>query len=308
MNDRTRNLLGAGAALAVLVALDVASMTGPLPGSQWRSLAAQETEVWSRENEEQTYLEARRAVNRDECDRATELFQTLRDQIRRRRRWALHRGLLLLGGVLQLPGGRSGRTLCVLLDLASLHREARQYVPEGPSQRRGPGIPGSARPPPRIRRQLAEQGDPDAAEDVLRQSEAVLARDREALQEAERQFEARQREILRNWQQEQARAEQMWRERLARYQALDSTEIQEILRQPAMTIELAGALEALAALADTSAVPSTGIARRPLYARGLRERAGRRGLLSRSRELLRNEVQPGPGRGRHPPGVRGRAD
>ena len=263
MNDRTRNLLVAGVALAVLVALDAASMTEPLPGSQWRSLAAQETEEWSRENEEQTYLEARRAVNRDECDRATGLFQTLRTRYDDAAGGRFIADSYYWEAFCSYRAGDLDDAL-VLLDLASLHREARQYVPEGPSQRQGRVYQEVRDLRLRIRRQLAEQGDPDAAEDVLRQSEALLSRDREALQEAQGQLEARQREMLRSWQQEQARAERLWQEQLELFQALqDSTDIArvqermaELLRQRSARMGLGnpvGNLEReLSALADTA--------------------------------------------------------
>lgn len=230
MNNRTRNLLCAGAALAVLVALDVASMTGPLPGSQWRRLSAQETEVWSRQNEEQTYLEARRAVNRDECDRATELFQTLRTRYDEAAGGRFIADSYYWEAFCSYRAGDLDEAL-MLLDLASVHKEAKRYVIDGGYSRPGRVYEEVRDLSLRIRRQLAEQGDPDAAEEVLRQSEAVLARDTAALREARQQFEARQREILQSWQEQQARAEQPWQERLLRYQAqLDSTDIPARLR------------------------------------------------------------------------------
>lgn len=270
MNNPTRNLLCAGAALAVLVASDVASMTGSLPGSQSRRLSAQETGVWSRENEEQTYLEARRAVNRDDCDRAAELFRTLRTEYDEAAGGRFIADSYYWEAFCSHRAGDLDEALA-LLDLAGVHREARKYVLEGGYQRPGRVYQEVRDLRLRIRRQLAEQGDPDAAEEVLRQSEAVLARDTAAWREAQEELEARHRELLRQWQEEQARAERMWQEeqartarmwqeQLARYQALDSTEIQEILRQPERMAQLAGAM---AALADTAAVPIAGIARRP---------------------------------------------
>ena len=235
MNNGTRNLLCAGAALAVLVASDVASMTGHLPGSQSRRLSAQETGVWSRENEEQTYLEARRAVNRDDCDRAAELFRTLRTEYDEAAGGRFIADSYYWEAFCSHRAGDLDEALA-LLDLAGVHREARRYVLEGGYQRPGRVYQEVRDLRLRIRRQLAEQGDPDAAEEVLRQSEAVLARDMAAWQEAQEELEARHRELLRQWQEEQARvrrmwqeeqtrAERMWQEQLARYQALDSTEI-----------------------------------------------------------------------------------
>lgn len=239
MNNGTRNLLCAGAALAVLVVSDIASMTGPLSGSQSRRLSAQETGTWSRENEEQRYLEARRAVNREECDRAAELFQTLRTEYDEAAGGRFIADSYYWEAFCSHRAGDLDEAL-VLLDLASVHREARRFVIEGSYQRTGRVYQEVRDLRLRIRRQLAEQGDPDAAEEVLRQSEELLARDTAVWREAQEQLEASQREMMRQWQEEQARAERMWQdERMA---------------------QLAGAM---AALADTAAVPIAGIARRP---------------------------------------------
>lgn len=230
MNNGTRNLLCAGAALAVLVVSDIASMTGPLSGSQSRRLSAQETGTWSRENEEQRYLEARRAVNREECDRAAELFQTLRTEYDEAAGGRFIADSYYWEAFCSHRAGDLDEAL-VLLDLASVHREARRFVIEGSYQRTGRVYQEVRDLRLRIRRQLAEQGDPDAAEEVLRQSEELLARDTAVWREAQEQLEASQREMMRQWQEEQARAARMWQEQLARYQALDSTEIQARLRE-----------------------------------------------------------------------------
>ena len=74
MRKRTRNLSSISLALAVLMASDAAMViAGYLPGSGERGLAAQEAS--SRLDEEQMFLEARRAMNREQFDRASELFQ-----------------------------------------------------------------------------------------------------------------------------------------------------------------------------------------------------------------------------------------
>ena len=175
MRIQTRNLGCAGLALTALLASDVTVMTaGSLPGSQARRLSAQETEERNKQDEERMFLEARRALNQEDYDRAAELFEALRTKY--------HTGL---GGRFVTDSyyweafgryreGDLGEALA-LLDLASVQKEGRQLV------RLSGGTYGTGRLyrdirdlRHRIQRQLAEQGDPGAAEEVLRRSEAVL--------------------------------------------------------------------------------------------------------------------------------------
>ena len=79
MRIQTRNLGCAGLALAALLASDVTVMTaGSIPGPEAKRLSAQETEVHNRQDEERMFLEARRALNQEDFDRAAELFEALR--------------------------------------------------------------------------------------------------------------------------------------------------------------------------------------------------------------------------------------
>lgn len=257
---------------AALLAWDAAATTaGSLPGREASGLSAQEASARNRQDEERRFMEARRALNREEFDRAAELFQALRDKYP------------------VVTSGRYGRFVpdsyyweavgryrqenpdeaLMLLDLARVYREA-QYYRDGSTWRHGRLYDDVRELRLRIQRQLAEKGDPGAAEAVLRQSEAVLAMDSAgivemrrafaenvadlqarweeerarfapdtaAYREMQRQFETRMRE----WTEEQARLERELRRAVERYRVqMDSTDSQERLLQDRMNAELAEA-------------------------------------------------------------------
>ena len=172
MRKRTRNLSSISLALAVLVASDAAMViAGYLPGSGERGLAAQETS--SRLDEEQMFLEARRAMNREQFDRASELFQALRSKY--------HAGRFVPDSYYWEAFGRYRAgdlpEALTLLDLAAVYREAQSNVWDGGTYRTGRIYKDVRDLRLRIQRQQAEKGDSRAAEDVLREAEAVLLAD-----------------------------------------------------------------------------------------------------------------------------------
>ena len=172
MRKRAHNLSSIGLALAVLMASDaVMVIAGYLPGSGERSLAAQE--ATSRLDEEQMFLEARRAMNREEFDRAARLFQALRSKY--------HAGRFVPDSYYWEAFGhyRAGNLpeALTLLDLASVYREAQSNYWDGKMYKTGRLSKDARDLRLRIQRQQAEKGDPRAAEDVLREAEAVLLAD-----------------------------------------------------------------------------------------------------------------------------------
>ena len=172
MRKRAHKLSSIGLALAVLMASDAAMMiAGFLPGSGERGLAAQE--ATSRLDEEQMFLEARRAMNREEFDRASELFQALRSKY--------HAGRFVPDSYYWEAFGhyRAGNLpeALTLLDLAAVYREAQSNYWDGNMYRTGRIYKDVRDLRLRIQRQQAEKGDPRAAEEVLREAEAVLLAD-----------------------------------------------------------------------------------------------------------------------------------
>ena len=172
MRKRAHNLSSIGLALAVLMTSDaVMVIAGYLPGSGERSLAAQE--ATSRLDEEQMFLEARRAMNREEFDRAARLFQALRSKY--------HAGRFVPDSYYWEAFGhyRAGNLpeALTLLDLASVYREAQSNYWDGKMYKTGRLSKDARDLRLRIQRQQAEKGDPRAAEDVLREAEAVLLAD-----------------------------------------------------------------------------------------------------------------------------------
>ncbi len=172
MRTRTHNLSSISLALAVLMASDAAMMiAGFLPGSGERGLAAQE--ATSRLDEEQMFLEARRALNQGEFDRASELFQALRSKY--------HVGRFIPDSYYWEAFGRYRAgdlpEALTLLDLAAVYREAQSNYWDGHMYRTGRIYKDVRDLRLRIQRQQAEKGDPRAAEEVLREAEAVLLAD-----------------------------------------------------------------------------------------------------------------------------------
>ncbi len=288
MKIHARNLGCAGLVLGALVAWDAVAMTaGGLAGSEGKSLAAQETEVRNQQDEERMFMEARRALNREEFDRAAELFQALREKypVSSSGRY----GRFVPDSYYWEAFGRYRQEnldeALMLLDLARVYREA-QYYREDRTWRQGRLYDDVRELRLRIQRQLAEEGDPDAAEEVLRRSEAVLARDStEVLQmqrqfaeelgnmqarleeerarftpdtaayhEMQRQFEARMRELRATWTEQQARLERELQRSIERYRVqLDSTDVLGVLRQDRLMADFAEAERMAWAMADSVA-------------------------------------------------------
>ena len=293
---KKRNLGCAGLVLAALLASDVTVMTaGSLPGPEAKRLSAQETEVHNRQDEERMFLEARRALNQEDFDRAAELFEALRTKYAS--------GRFVTDSYYWEAFGRYREgdlpEALVLLDLASVQTEGTRYV------RRSGGSIGEGRLyrdvrdlRHRIQRQLAEQGDPGAAEEVLRRSEAVLATDttqiREmqrqfaenlanmqarweeeqarftpdtaAYREMQRQFEVRMRELRANWAEQQALLERELQQSIERYRAqLDSTDVLGFRQQDQLMAQLAAhqLVQALPDSAVTAYGPNVRVYRGP---------------------------------------------
>lgn len=288
MKIHARNLGCAGLVLGALMAWDAAVMTaGGLAGSEGKSLAAQETEVRNQQDEERMFMEARRALNREEFDRAAELFQALRDKypVSSSGRY----GRFVPDSYYWEAFGRYRQgnldEALMLLDLVRVYREAQRYIDSG-RWTSGRLYDDVRELRLRIQRQLAEEGDPDAAEEVLRRSEAVLARDStEILQmqrnfaeelanmqarleheqarftpdtaasrEMQRQIEARVRELEDAWRVQQARLERELQQSFERYRAqLDSTDVLGVLRQERLMHDFAEAERMVWAMADSVA-------------------------------------------------------
>ena len=288
MKIHARNLGCAGLVLGALTAWDVAVTTaGGLPGSEGTWLAAQETEARNQQDEERMFMEARRALNREEFDRASELFQALRDRypVSISGRY----GRFVPDSYYWEAFGRYRQgnldEALMLLDLVRVYREAQRYL-DGGRWTSGRLYDDVRELRLRIQRQLAEQGDPDAAEEVLRRSEAVLARDSTeilqmqrnlaeelanmqarleheqarftpdtaAYREMQRQFEARMRELEDAWTGQQARLERELQQSFERYRVqLDSTDVLGVLRQERLMHDFAEAERMVWAMADSVA-------------------------------------------------------
>lgn len=190
MKIHARNLGCAGLVLGALMAWDATVMTaGSLPGTEVRRLSAQEARR-NHQDEERMFMAARRALNREEFDRAAELFQALREKYPLSR--ALNYGRFVPDSYYWEAFGRYRQgnldEALMLLDLLRVYREAAQQYREDGVWRPGRLYNDVRELRARIQRQLAEQGDPDAAEEVLRHSEAVLAMDSAEVLEMQRHF------------------------------------------------------------------------------------------------------------------------
>ena len=236
MRIQARSLGCAGLALIALLASDAAVMTaGPLPGSEGKRLSAQQRPSRNFQDEERMFMEARRAINREEFDRAAELFVALRTMYPVSAAYGF--GRFVADSYYWEAFGRYRQgdlaEARMLLDLVQVYDEAQVHgriYQEVRSLRI------------RIQRQLAEQGDPEAAEEVLRQSEGVLAVDTEAVRERQRQLEARQREMMAQLQEEQLRVQRQFEEAVARYRTeLDSAETQADVRETMLQAAYAAA-------------------------------------------------------------------
>ena len=172
MKARVRDLFAVGWMLAALAVAEAAlMMAGPVSGSLGNRLSAQTPQ----QLEEAAFLQARRAINREDFEAAAGLFAELRDNFVPARyladsyyweAFARYR----LG---DLDEARA------LLETLSVYAEAkdgyfdssRGHVPPGRLYHEWSDLRI------RILRQLGERGDPRAAEEALRQAEAVLQAD-----------------------------------------------------------------------------------------------------------------------------------
>ena len=173
MSNRVTNSLILGVALAVFLVADASTASHSVPGWGASRLSAQESTEHSAADEEQMFLEARRALNRDEFDRASDLFGALRTKYPNGRFMADSYYWEAFG---RYREGDMPEALA-LLDLASVQDEATRYVVEQGRTRRGRLHDDVRALRQRIQRRLAEQGNAQVAEEVLRQSEAILAAD-----------------------------------------------------------------------------------------------------------------------------------
>lgn len=163
MKARTKYLVTVGSILLM--------MAGPASGSPGGRLSAQET--WRME--EEAFLEARRAINSEEFEEAAKLFAELRGRFAHRRYVA---DSYYWEAFARYRQGNLDEALA-LLETLSVYAEAKDgyYVSS-----RGHVPPGRLYDEwrdlrIRVLRQQAERGDPRAAEEALRQAEAVLQAD-----------------------------------------------------------------------------------------------------------------------------------
>ena len=172
MTTRTKDLVTVGSILAALMLAETAAIiAGPVSGSLGGRLSAQST----RQMEEELFLQGRRAINSEEFEEATKLFAELRDRFDHPRYLA---DSYYWEAFARYRQGNLDEAL-VLLEALSVYAEAkdgyfvssRGHVPPGRlhDEWRDLRI--------RVLRQLAERGDPRAAEEALRQAEAVLQAD-----------------------------------------------------------------------------------------------------------------------------------
>ena len=172
MTARTKDLVTLGSILAVLMLADTALMvTGPVSGSSAGRLSAQGT----RQMEEELFLQARRAVNSEEFEAAAELFAELRERFVNARYAA---DSYYWEAFARYRQGNLDEALA-LLETLSVYAEARDRHYDTSWGLVAPGRLHNEWRDLRIRvlRQLAERGDPRAAEEALRQAEAVLQAD-----------------------------------------------------------------------------------------------------------------------------------
>lgn len=163
MKARTKNLVTVGSIFLM--------MAGPVSGPSGGRLSAQAT----RQMEEELFLQARRAINSEEFEEAAKLFAELRDRVVHAR---YHADSYYWEAFARYRQDDLDEAL-LLLETLSVFDEAKDghYDPS-----RGHVAPGRLHDEwrdlrIRVLRQLAERGDPRAAEEALRQAEAVLQAD-----------------------------------------------------------------------------------------------------------------------------------
>ncbi|MCY4574882.1 MAG: HEAT repeat domain-containing protein [Gemmatimonadetes bacterium] len=237
MRIPTRNLGCAVLALTALLAWDGTVMTaGSLPGSEAKRLSAQETEAGkSTQDEERMFMEARRALNREEFDLAAELFQALREKypVTSGHINGIKLGRFVADSYYWEAFGRHREgnldEARMLLDLVMVYPEAQSRYLDGSRVRTGRLFEEIRNLRSRIRRQLAEQGDPGAAEEVLRDAERVLTVDTAAIRDMRQQYQEQIREAQAQWEVEQERMRRAVQEAIAQYSAqVDSVDLQEV--------------------------------------------------------------------------------
>ena len=233
MRIQTRNLGCAVFVLAAGLVWDATAMTaGSLPGSDAKRLSAQETVVRNAQDEERMFMDARRALNREEFDLAAELFQALREKYPVTSGYSSTNGRFVPDSYYWEAFGRYRQgdldEALLLLDLVRVYREAQRSYRDGNIMRTGRLSADVRNLRTRVQRQLAEQGDPGAAEEALREAEVVLARDTATIREMQQQYEAQIREAQAQWAAEQGRVERAAQESIAQYRAqLDSVDLQD---------------------------------------------------------------------------------
>ncbi|MDE0032054.1 MAG: HEAT repeat domain-containing protein [Deltaproteobacteria bacterium] len=167
MTTRTKSLVTVGSVLLMVA--------GPVSGSPGGRLSAQA----ERQMEEEAFLQARRAINSEEFEEAARLFAELRDSFAHPRYVA---DSYYWEAFARYRQGNLDEAL-VLLETLSVYAEAkdgyfvssRGHVPPGRLYHEWRDLRI------RILRQLAERGDPRAAEEAFRQAEAVLQADTPAV-------------------------------------------------------------------------------------------------------------------------------
>ena len=172
MKARTTNLLFVGFTLAFLVTADTAlTMAGEVSGALNRQLSAQTVQ----QEEEELFLQARRAINRGEFEEAANLFAALRTRFVPGRYLA---DSYYWEAFARYRLGEPANAR-MLLETLAVYPEATAGHYDTARGRVAPGRLYDEVRDLRIRvlRQLAERGDPRAAQEALRQSEAVLQAD-----------------------------------------------------------------------------------------------------------------------------------
>ena len=173
MRSRTTNLLFAGFALALLSTVDTAlTIAGKVPGALIGRLSAQTVH----QEEEDLFLQARRAINREEFEEAANLFAALRTRFDPARYLA---DSYYWEAFARYRLGDPGNARILLETLAVYPEATAGHFDPGLRRYITPGRLYDEVRDLRIRvlRQLAERGDPRAAQEALRQSEEVLQAD-----------------------------------------------------------------------------------------------------------------------------------
>lgn len=172
MKARTKDAFFVSCALAVLAVSDTAlTMAGEMPGALTGRLSAQTVQ----KEEEDLFLQARRAINREEFEEAANLFAALRTRFVPARYLA---DSYYWEAFARYRLGDPGNAR-ILLETLAVYPEATAGHLNTAGGWVAPGRLYDEVRDLRIRvlRQLAERGDPRAAQEALRQSEAVLQAD-----------------------------------------------------------------------------------------------------------------------------------